>query len=478
LAERITCDLCVIGAGLGGLTAVAEARALGASVVLVERGKMGGDYLNTGAVPSAALATAAAHAAAVRNAAVFGVMAEEPRINTRKVHDFVEQVISGLAPRDAVSRVESLGAQVIKAEGKFQDARTLVAGDAEIRARRFIIATGARTVVPPLQGLEGVPFFTSETIFDNTRKLSHLVIVGGDTTALELGQSFHRLGAQVTVIEPKTALADADPELSTIVLGQLREEGVDIRERTQVVSIQPRSQGIGVVVRNGETEQTLDVSHIMVAHDRVPNLDALELDRAGIKRDPADRNRLALSKGLRTSNRRVYAIGGAASWPRFGHLGVWQAGIVVRNAILGLPIEADPRAVPAIVSTDPELAEIGLSEADGRERLGDRFTVLRAGFTENDRARAGRVTHGVAKLVVGKDGTILGAGIVGNRAGELIALFSYAIAHKMPAATLASFVAPHPSLATIAQQLGREYSRTVGVSPLKQRLAALVRLLP
>src|SRR5688572_3651401 len=186
LAEILTPDLCVIGAGHGGLTAVAEARALGASAVLIERDKMGGDYLNTGAVPSAALAAAAAQAAAIRTAAAMGIAADEPRINARKVHDYVEQVIAGLAPRDAEARIEAMGAQVLKGEARFIDARTVaVGGETRIRARRFVIATGARSVVPSIPGLDSVPYFTSETIFDNTRKLTHLVVIGGGTTGLE-----------------------------------------------------------------------------------------------------------------------------------------------------------------------------------------------------------------------------------------------------------------------------------------------------
>lgn len=478
MAETITADLCVIGAGLGGLTAVAEARALGASVVLIERDKMGGDYLNTGAVPSAALAAAAAHAAAIRSGSAFGVAADEPRISSRKVHDFVEQVIAGLAPRDAVARVEALGAQVLKGEGKFTDARTVTVGETEVRARRFVIATGARSAVPAIQGLDSVPYFTSETIFDNTRKLTHLLIVGGGNFGLEIAQSMRRLGAQVTLVDGKVPLAEIDPELAAIALERIREEGVDIRSETTVASIQARTQGIGVAVRSGEREETLDVSHVLVAQERVPNLEALDLDKAGIKRTTGDDRHLALTAGMKTTNRRVYAIGDAAGAGRSAQLAAWQARLVVRDAILGMPIRVEASAVPRVVSTDPEIAEVGMSEAEARAKLGDKFSVLRGGFAENDRARATRSAYGMAKIIVGRDGTLLGAGVVGDRAGELIALFSYAMAHKMPAASLAGFVAPHPSLAAIAGALGAEYSRLKGVNPLLQRLAALVRMLP
>ncbi len=478
MAETITPDICVIGAGHGGLTAVAEARALGASVVLVERAKMGGDYLNTGAVPSAALAAAAAHAAAIRAGASFGVGSDEPRISARKVHDYVAEVTAGLGQRDAEARVEALGARVLKGEAHFINRRTIAVEDVEVRARRFIIATGARSVVPPIPGLEGVPYFTSETIFDNTRKLTHVVIIGGGTTGLEIAQSLRRLGAQVTVIEPKVPLPGIDPELAAIALERLSEEGVAVRAGTDVAAIQARSQGIGVLVRSGEHEEMLDVSHILVALERVPELDALDLGKAGIKRAADDPRRLMVNARLRTTNRRVYAIGDAAGGPRYAHLAAWQAGLVVKSALLGMPQKAAPAMVPSIVFTDPEIAEIGLGEAAARQRLGDGFTVFRAGFADNDRARATRKTYGAAKLIVDRKGAIVGAGIVGERAGDLIGLFTYAIAHRMPAKSLTGFVAPHPSLAAIAHELGKEYSRAKGVDPLMERLVSLVRLLP
>jgi pyruvate/2-oxoglutarate dehydrogenase complex dihydrolipoamide dehydrogenase (E3) component len=478
LAELITPDLCVIGAGLGGLTAVADARALGASVVLVERDRLGGDNLGTGSIPSKALAAAAARAHLVRGAGAFGIGTEEPRINSRRVHDAVEQVIGGLGVRDAAARVEALGAQVVKGEARFTDSRTVTVGDTTIRARRFVIATGARSVVPPIPGLDAVPYFTSETIFDNTRKLTHLVIIGGGPIGLELAQSHRRLGTQVTVVEAGTPLSGADPDLAAIVLQRLAEEGVDIRANSTVSAIQPRSQGIGVVVKTGADEVALDASHILVAETRVPNIELLDLDKAGIKRLKADPRYLEVSPGLRTTNRRVYAIGDAAGGPQYGHFAAWHAGIVVKNAILGLPVRADVAMVPTVVGTDPEIAEVGLSETAARAKHADRFVVVRASYADNDRARTTRTPYGVAKLMVGPTGKILGAGVVGDRAGELVALFAYAMANGLTVGSFTRFVAPHPSFAALARELAVEYSRGRGVTPVLQRLANVVRLVP
>jgi pyruvate/2-oxoglutarate dehydrogenase complex dihydrolipoamide dehydrogenase (E3) component len=394
------------------------------------------------------------------------------------VHDHVVEVITGLAPRDAESRVEGLGARVLRGEAHFIDRRTIAVEDIEVRARRFIVATGARSLVPSIPGLNEVPYFTSETVFDNTRKLTHLLVIGGGTTGLEIAQSHRRLGAEVTVVDPRLPLGGADPELAAIALERLAEEGVVIRAGADVAAVQARSQGIGVTVRTGEGEEVLDVSHILVALARVPELDALEPHKGGLQRAADDPHRLRVSAGLRTTNRRVYAIGEAAGGPRYPHLSAWQAGIAVRSALVGASALADPARVPKIVFTDPEIAEIGLSEADARQLLGDKFAVLRAGFAGNDRARATRKTYGAAKVMVDGKGRILGAGIVGDRAGDLIGLFAYAIAERLPASSLLGFVAPQPSLASIAEELGKEYSRLKGVDPLTQRLLALRRLLP
>lgn len=477
MAELITPDLCVIGAGIGGLTAVADAAALGASVVLIERDRLGGDNLGTGSIPSKALAAAAARAQAMRTAAAFGISADEPKVNSRKVHDYVEGVIASLSANSAAARVESLGVQVVRGEARFTDPKTVQVGDIAIRARRFVIATGARSVVPTIPGLDGVPYFTSETIFDNTRKLTHLVIVGGGPIGLELAQSYRRLGTEVTLVEPTIILDGYDPELAGVALQRLREEGVAFYEGGTVTAIQARSQGIGVMVKRGNEEVMLDVSHILVAQTRVPNIDQLDLDKAGIKRRKDDAQFLEVSSGLKTSNNRVYAIGDVAGGPQYGHLAAWQARLVVKNALLGAPIKADPTQLAMVVHTDPEIAEVGLRDNVAMRQV-SRYTVVRSAFANNDRAKATRTAYGLAKMLVSPTGKILGAGAVGERAGELVALFALAIGNDMTVQGLLNFVAPHPTFAAIARDLAVEYSRTRGVTPVLQRLVSVIRLTP
>jgi pyruvate/2-oxoglutarate dehydrogenase complex dihydrolipoamide dehydrogenase (E3) component len=478
MAEILTPDLCVIGAGAGGLAVVAAARAHGANVVLVERGKMGGDSLNAASMPSKAIVAAGHHANAIRTGAVFGIAADEPRINSRKLHDHVQQVIAALAPDGTPARLEALGAEIVKAEATFVDPRTLSAGETLVRARRFVIATGSRSLLPEIPGLLSVPYFTTETIFDNTRKLTHLVIIGAGPVGLELAQAYNRLGTQVSVVEPGRPLPQSDPELAEVALRRMREEGVDIRADTEVTLIQARSQGIGVIVKSGEREEMLDASHILVNVGRAPNLDSLALDKARIKRLAFDAARLEIGPGLKTTNRRVYAIGDAAGGSQSAHLADYQARIVVQNALFGLPLRQQPELIPSATYTDPEIAEVGLTEAEAREKRKDDFIVTRWSFAQNDRARALQQGFGVAKLITDRRGRILGAGIVGAAAGELIALFSFAVANRLSARHLAGFVAPYPTLSDVARQLGLEVERKQGPDPVLARLLALNRLLP
>ncbi|MDB5541626.1 MAG: Mercuric ion reductase [Devosia sp.] len=476
MAEILNPDLCVIGAGSGGLAVAEVARAYGASVVLVEKARLGGNALHTGAIPAKALAAAAAHAQAMRDGPQFGIAADDPKINFRRVHDHVEQVIAALAPMSAAARIEALGVDIVHGTARFINRRAVVAGETEIRARRFVIATGAKLPVPAIPGLDAVPYFTSETILDNTRKLTHLVVIGGGPLGLELAQAHARLGTEVTVVENGPLLAGFDPELAAVALKRLAEDGVALRPNCAVSAILPRSMGIGVAVRSGETDELLDASHILVAGERVPNLDGLELDKAGIRSSKAEPHLLQLSPLLKTSNPRVYAVGEAAGGQSV-QAAVRQAQVVVRNALLGAMARPDPLRVPHVVSTEPELAEIGLNEGLARARHGANFRVTRWSFADNDRARAARETYGLAKLITDRSGRILGAGVAGPGASELVALFSLAMSGGLTAGDLADFVAPYPSHAEIAVRLGEEFRRADAQKPLIRQWISLNKLL-
>ncbi len=279
----LSVDICVIGAGSGGLSVAAAAAAFGRQVVLIEKGKMGGDCLNYGCVPSKALIAAAHRAHVMRSCGRFGLDAVTPKVDFQGVHRHVQSVIAAIAPNDSVERFEGLGVRVIQAAGRFVDKATVAAGDYRITARRFVIATGSSPFVPPIPGLDDVPYFTNETIFDNQRAIGHLIVIGGGPIGIELAQAHLRLGAQVTVVEGMAALSKDDPEMASVVLKRLRDEGLEIREGVPVQQVEGAAGDIRVKIGEGDAAETISGTHLLVATGRRPNISELGLDAAGIK---------------------------------------------------------------------------------------------------------------------------------------------------------------------------------------------------
>ena len=332
-SQPIKVDLCVIGAGSGGLSVAAAAAQLGVSVVLVERHKMGGDCLNYGCVPSKALIATARRAHAMRSAGPFGIAPVDPKIDHSAVRDHIHGVIEAIAPNDSVERFTGLGVKVIHAAGHFVTRDTLQAGEHRIKARHFVIATGSSPAIPAIPGLDRAPFFTNETIFDNREKIGHLIIIGGGPIGLELAQAHLRLGSRVTVIEAQQCLSKDDPELSGIALSRLRAEGLDIREHTKVLQVDGSGRSIEVHLSSGNVEETVQGTHLLVAAGRVPTTAGLNLEAAAIK---YDKRGIKVNKKLKTSNRRVYAIGDVIGGAQFTHIANYHAGIVIRRALFRL----------------------------------------------------------------------------------------------------------------------------------------------
>lgn len=449
MAERIETDICVIGAGSGGLSVAAGAVQMGAPTVLIEGGRMGGDCLNYGCVPSKSLLAAAHHAAGWRHAAAFGVEAARPTVHFDRVNDHVRSVIDAIAPHDSQERFEALGVRVIRDWARFVSPREVAAGGAVIRARRIVIATGSRAVAPPIPGLEEAGYLTNETIFDNRELPGHLIVIGGGPIGMEMAQAHAELGARVTVLEANRVLSRDDPELAEIAARAVRESGVDIREGVRIARVEP---GPAVVLETDGGEERLEGTHLLVAAGRRANLEGLDLEKAGIGFDGKG---VTVDSGLRTSNRRVYAIGDAAGGLQFTHVAGHHAGLVIRNALFRLPVRDDPSIIPWTTYTDPELAWVGLQEAAAREKHGD-VEVLRWPFEENDRARAERRTEGLAKAIVRK-GRVVGAGIAGPHAGDLIGIWALAVKKRMKIADLAGFVAPYPTLGEVSKRVAGSY---------------------
>ena len=468
----LTPDICVIGAGSGGLSVAAAAAAFGVPVVLIERGKMGGDCLNYGCVPSKALIAAGKQAHLMGNGAAFGIAPAEAEVNFRQVMQHVEATIAAIAPNDSVERFTALGVRVIQEEARFKDARTVTAGDYEIRARRFVIATGSSPLVPPIPGLEDVPFLTNETIFSQTRKPSHLIIIGGGPIGMELAQAHRRLGCKVTVVEALSALGKDDPELTAFALARICEEGVTVLEHTRVTQVSKRGRtGVRVQIEDADGARTIDGSHLLIAAGRTPNIDALDLDRAGITHD---RRGIAVSDKLRTKNRRVYAIGDVAGGLQFTHVAGYHAGLVVRALLFRLNARENRTIIPWATYTDPEIAHVGLSEEEARKRH-RRISILRWPYSENDRAQTERKTEGLIKLVTDRKGRILGASIAGANASEMISFWALAISQKLGVRDVAGYIAPYPTMTEIGKRAAITYFTETTRKPLVRALVRFLR---
>ena len=454
MAEKLTPDICVIGAGSGGLSVAAAAAAFGVPVVLVEKGRMGGDCLNYGCVPSKALLAAAKRAELVRTAASFGIGSQSPAVEFDKVHDHVHAVIAAIAPNDSKERFAGLGVRVIEGAARFRDARTVMVGEIEIEARRFVIAAGSSPALPPIPGLEETPHLTNETVFDLRTCPERLVVIGGGPIGLELAQAFQRLGAAVTVLEAAQPLAKDDPECAAIVLDRLAREGVVIRAGVKIDRVRQDGGQVQVVLAKSGDDETIEGSHLLVAAGRQPNVEGLDLDAAGIKHE---RSGIVVDNRLRTTNRRVFAIGDAAGGLQFTHVANYHAGLVVRQALFRLRVRVNNDAIPWVTYTDPELAHVGLSEAEARRRGYQNIRILRWPYHENDRAQTEQDTQGHIKVITNKRGKILGATIVGPHAGELIATWTLAIGQGLNIRALAAIVVPYPTLSEVGKRAAVTY---------------------
>ncbi len=471
--KKIKTDLLVIGAGSGGLSVAAGAVQMGAKVVLLEDHKMGGDCLNYGCVPSKALIAAGKQAYLMQNGAQFGVANVKPKIDYAAAKDHVQKVIDTIAPVDSEERFEGLGVTVIRERGRFVNENTVQAGETQITARRIVVATGSSPFVPPIPGLENVPYFTNESLWDLRELPKHLLVIGGGPIGIEMAQAHLRLGSKVTVIEGMKAMGKDDPELAAIVIDRMREEGMVIEENAMAEEISGKVGAITVKAKDG---RVFKGTHLLMAVGRAANVNDLNLEQAGIK---YSRSGIEVDDSLRTSNRKVYAIGDVAGQLQFTHVAGYHAGVVIRSILFGLPSKAKQNHIPWATYTDPELAQVGLTENQSREEHGIYSEVYRFPFDENDRAIAEGKTTGLIKVMVVK-GRPVGASIVGAGAGDLIGVWALAIANKMKMSQIAAMVAPYPTLGEVNKRAaGAYFSPRLFESPRVKQVVGLVqRFLP
>ena len=463
-------DICVIGAGSGGLSVAAGAAQMGAPTALIEKAKMGGDCLNYGCVPSKALLAAGHAAAAVRGAGRFGVIAPEPGIDASRVFGHVRNTIAAIEPNDSVERFTGLGVNVIKAEARFVDADTLDAGGTRVRARRFVIATGSSAFVPPIPGLDRVPYLTNETVFEATEIPKHLIVIGGGPIGMEMAQAHRQLGAAVTVLELFKVMPKDDPELVDVVRRRFATDGTVIREGVKILRVEPGAAGLTVILDIGSGEERVAGSHLLIAAGRRPNVNGLNLEAAGVEYSAKG---IAVDARLRTANKKIFAVGDVIGGYQFTHVAGYHAGVVIKNALFRLPAKTDHSAVPWVTFTSPELAQVGLTEADAKSKGGG-LRVLRWPFHENDRAQAEAETEGLIKVVTDTKGRILGAGIAGPHAGELIGTWVLAMSQKLKIVTVAQMIQPYPTLGEVSKRAAGSFYTS---SLFSERTRRIVRFL-
>lgn len=473
MAETLTPDICVIGGGAGGLLAAAAAAAFGVPTVLIEREALGGEHL-TGCVPSKALLASARRAAIARESQAFGVKASGVDVDFPTVHRRIHDTIARLSSNDSVERFVGFGVRVIKGEAKFKDRRTVTVGnDLEIRARRFVLATGSRPLVPSIPGLDTGPYLTTDTVFSLKQLPARLVVIGAGPVGVELAQGFRRLGSDVTLLDTGEPLADGDPEAASIVLAQLEREGVVIKTGVALVHVSHIAHSVALTIEVDGQQEMVEGSHLLIAGDRKPATEGLGLDVARIKHDASG---IRVNRKLRTSNRRVYAIGDvAAGQPRFANAATYHAGLVVRHALFRMSPRVDKTIVPSVVFTEPELARAGLTEAQARQRR-LKFRILRWPYHDNDRAQAEGSTHGQIKVIIGKKGTILGVTIVGAQAAEMIAAWCLAIAQGMNIRAMLDVALPSPTFSEIGKRVAFDFFAPNLTRPWVRRIIGWLRI--
>lgn len=454
MTTHLKTDLLVIGAGSGGLSIAAGASQLGLDVTLLEGGEMGGDCLNTGCVPSKALLRAAKAAHEVRNTAKFGVNGHEPPVDFPVVKGHVRKVIDTIAPMDSVERFEGLGVRVITEYGRFTGKQQVETDTHKIDAKKIVIATGSRAAVPPIPGLDTVPYLTNETLFQQMERPEHLIVIGAGPIGIEMAQAHRRLGSKVTVLDIGPMMPKDDPELVDVLRQNLKREEVDIREHIKIARVEPSGNGIAVILDKDGSEEPIEGTDLLVAAGRQVNVEKLNLEAAGVK---YDRRGVMVDKRLRSSNPKVFAVGDVAGGPQFTHVAGYHAGIIIKNLAFKIPAKVDYSALPWVTYADPELAHVGMTEQQAREEFGPNgYELTRWSFHENDRAQAEAKIDGLVKVILVK-GRVRGASIVGPSAGELLQVWCLAVQEKMKISAIASMIAPYPTLAEINKRAAAAY---------------------
>jgi pyruvate/2-oxoglutarate dehydrogenase complex dihydrolipoamide dehydrogenase (E3) component len=440
-------DLVIIGAGSGGLTAAGFAAQLGARVAVVEKDRIGGDCTWTGCVPSKALLKVAKVAHAVRTSSRFGIEANLPVVEMTKVREYVRQAIQQVYRFETPEELAKQGIDVIQGAARFVDATTILAGDQLIHSKTFLLTTGARPRIPAIAGLNDVPFLTYEQIFDIDRLPRSMIVVGGGPLGMEMAQAYQRLGAQVTVVAERLLPKD-EPEVRETIERVFEREGIRfVWGRAQSA----RQEGAELVVATENEEARGDL--LLIACGRNPAVEGLDFEKAGVQYSEKG---VPVDDQLRTNVKNIYAAGDVAGGYQFTHFAGWQAFQAARNALLPGAHSGLTDLVPWVTFTDPEVAHVGLTEEEARTNLGENVIVGRWDGNRTDRAICEDDHDGFIKVIAKKNGTLVGATVVNQRAGETISELIVAIKQNRKLSDLANAIHAYPTYSSAVQQLAAE----------------------
>ena len=439
---KFTHDVIVIGGGAAGLTAAGGCALFGLDVALIEARKMGGECLNDGCVPSKALIAAAKRAAEAREATRYGVTLAAPQVEWAGVHRHIHDAIAAIAPHDSEERFEEMGCDVFRDRARVTGPQSVEVGGRTITAPRIVIATGSKPAVPPVEGLDAVPYLTNENLFDLAELPEHLVIVGGGVIGMEMAQSFRRLGSEVTVVEPGALMSRDDPDSVAVIREVMEGEGVRfVKGKAEKVE---GSEG-GITLSTGD--ETIRGSHLLIATGRSANCRGFGLEEIGVA---MGKDGIEVDDRRRTSVKGIYAIGDCRAGPRLTHVSGYEGSNVALEITLGLPAKVDWSALPWCTYTEPEVAQIGMTERDAKKKHGSKVTVVKETFHDNERSLAEGKDRGHLKLVL-KGKKVLGASIVGQNAGELLLPFAQTISGKSSTFALGSAIIAYPTRSEISK---------------------------
>jgi pyruvate/2-oxoglutarate dehydrogenase complex dihydrolipoamide dehydrogenase (E3) component len=464
----IKTDICVIGGGSGGLSVAAGAVQMGASVVLCEGGKMGGDCLNYGCVPSKAMIEASRVMHQIGKAKGFGIDVLQVDVDYKKVQQHVKNVIAKIEPHDSVERFEGLDVKVIQHHAEIVDRYTVKAGDQIIKAKYIVLATGSRANIPPIKGLDAVKYYTNENIFDLDKQPEHLLVIGGGPIGVELAQAHALLGSKVTIIEVgEQILAPVDSDARAVVLKEFNALDISVITSANILGINQNDEIINIHL----ADQIISGTHLLVAAGRKPNIDNLGLDTADIAHTQKG---VVTDSRLRTNYKNIFAIGDIAGPFQFTHAAGYQASIVIQNILFKLPVKVNYKAFPWNIYTTPEISHTGMPISQAKEQGAK---ILEISYNDNDRAQAGLTANGLVKVAVDKKGYILGATIVGENAGDLITQWTIAINNKLKIKAMASHIVAYPSLNELNKRVaGSYFTPTLYSKKVKKVVSVLMKI--